>query len=115
MRLSGASRRPGLYARGPRAQQQGLRAGLRRQNVLSRPGRGRRDRPAAAANAGGDLRHAGGHVPSRHVILSVRNNRKVMIVDLNGPEPTVTPTADLDQERTWSTPTVMADGKVLVS
>ena len=38
-----------------------------------------------------------------------------MVVDLNGPQPTVTPTADLDQERTWSTPTVMADGRVLVS
>jgi hypothetical protein len=33
------------------------------------------------------------------MILSVRNNRKVMIVDLNGPQPVVTPTADLDQER----------------
>jgi hypothetical protein len=48
-------------------------------------------------------------------ILSVRNKRKVVVVDLNGPQPTVTPTADLDQERTWSTPTIMADGRVMVS
>ena len=48
-------------------------------------------------------------------ILSVRGNRKVVIVDLNGPEPTVTRTADIDQVRIWSTATVLADGKVLAT
>jgi hypothetical protein len=48
-------------------------------------------------------------------ILSVRGNRKVVVVDLNGPEPAITPTADINQLHIWSSGTVLADGKVLVS
>ena len=48
-------------------------------------------------------------------VLSVRANKKVIVVDLNGPQPTVTKTADIDQQRIWSTATVLADGKVLVT
>jgi hypothetical protein len=48
-------------------------------------------------------------------ILSVRGNKKVVAGDLNGPQPTVTPTADIDQVRIWSTATLLADGKVLVT
>ena len=45
----------------------------------------------------------------------MREQQKVIIVDLNGLEPVVTPTADLDQLRIWSNVMVLADGKVLVN
>ena len=48
-------------------------------------------------------------------LLSVRAQQKVVVVDLNGQQPVVTPTADLDQLRFWSNATVLADGKVLVN
>jgi Galactose oxidase-like, Early set domain/Glyoxal oxidase N-terminus len=48
-------------------------------------------------------------------ILSVRRNRKVVVVDLNGPQPAITPTADINQLHIWASGTVLADGKVLVS
>ena len=48
-------------------------------------------------------------------LLSVRAQQKVVVVDLNGPQPVVTPTADIDQLRFWSNATVLADGKVLVN
>jgi hypothetical protein len=48
-------------------------------------------------------------------ILSVRRNKKVVVVDLNGPQPTITPTANTSQERFWSNTTVLADGKVLLT
>ena len=48
-------------------------------------------------------------------LLSVRAQQKVVVVDLNGPQPVVTPTADLDRLRIWSNATVLADGKVLVN
>ena len=48
-------------------------------------------------------------------ILSLRNLRKAIVVDLNGTQPVITPTADIDQVREWSNATVMADGKVLVN
>jgi galactose oxidase-like protein/Kelch motif protein len=47
-------------------------------------------------------------------LLSVRS-QSVIVVDLNGPQPTVTPTANISQLRKWSNATVMADGKVLVT
>jgi hypothetical protein len=48
-------------------------------------------------------------------ILSLRNLRKAIVVDLNGTQPVITPTADTSQLRLWSNATVMADGKVLVT
>jgi Galactose oxidase-like, Early set domain len=48
-------------------------------------------------------------------ILSVRRNKKVVVVDLNGPQPAITPTANTSQERFWSNTTVLADGKVLLT
>ena len=48
-------------------------------------------------------------------ILSVRGNKKVVVADLNGQEPAITPTADLSQLRIWSSGTVLADGKALVT
>ena len=47
-------------------------------------------------------------------LLSVRFD-KVIIVDLNGPEPAITTTASIGQNRKWSNATVLADGKVLVT
>jgi hypothetical protein len=44
-------------------------------------------------------------------ILSVRSNRKVVVVDLNGPEPAITPTADINQLHIWSSGTVLADAR----
>lgn len=48
-------------------------------------------------------------------ILSVRKNRKVVVVDINGPQPTITPTADISQVRFYGSATVLADGKVVVT
>jgi Galactose oxidase-like, Early set domain/Glyoxal oxidase N-terminus len=48
-------------------------------------------------------------------ILAVRNQRKVMVVDLNGLQPQITPTADISQLRIWSNTKVLADGKVLLT
>ena len=48
-------------------------------------------------------------------ILSLRNNRKVVVIDLNGAQPVWSETAGIDQVRYWSNTTVLADGKVLVN
>ena len=48
-------------------------------------------------------------------LLSLRLNRKAIVVNLNGPSPVITTTANLDQVRHWSNATVLADGKVLVN
>ena len=48
-------------------------------------------------------------------ILSVRMNQKVDLIDVNGPQPVVTPGPDTDQVRYWSNTTLMADGKVLLN
>jgi outer membrane protein assembly factor BamB len=47
-------------------------------------------------------------------ILSLRS-QKVIVVDVNGAQPSITPTADTSQLRLWSNATVLADGKVLVT
>ena len=47
-------------------------------------------------------------------LLSLRS-QNVIVVDLNGPQPAVTPTANISQARKWSNATVLADGKVLVT
>jgi hypothetical protein len=47
-------------------------------------------------------------------LLSVRS-KHVVVVDLNGAQPIIAPTADLSQLRIWSNATVLADGKVLVT
>lgn len=47
--------------------------------------------------------------------LSVRGNRKVILVNLNGQQPVVTPTASIDQLRYFANATVLADGKVMVN
>jgi Domain of unknown function (DUF1929)/Glyoxal oxidase N-terminus len=48
-------------------------------------------------------------------ILSIRNQQRVVVVDVNGQQPVITPTANIDQLRFWSNATVLADGKVLVT
>jgi hypothetical protein len=48
-------------------------------------------------------------------VLSLRNLQKAIVINLNGATPTVSATAPVDQIRIWSTATVLADGKVLVT
>ena len=48
-------------------------------------------------------------------LLSLRTGSKAIVVDINGAQPVVTPTANIDQDRLWSNATVMADGKVVVT
>jgi WD40 repeat protein len=48
-------------------------------------------------------------------ILSMRNQQKVIVIDLNGGQPVITPTANISQLRFWSSGTVLANGKVLVT
>jgi hypothetical protein len=48
-------------------------------------------------------------------LLSLRAQQKVVVVDLNGPQPMVTPTADISQRRYWSNATVLPNGKVLLT
>lgn len=47
-------------------------------------------------------------------IMSVRVNKQVILVDINGSEPVVTRTAAMDQDRFWSNLTSLADGSVLI-
>ncbi|MDQ3563057.1 MAG: DUF1929 domain-containing protein [Pseudomonadota bacterium] len=58
-------------------------------------------------------------LPSVHIapgkILSLRKDKKVIIVDLNKSPPTFTATAPVSSVRDWSNATVLADGKVMVS
>ena len=104
-----------LSPRGRRAQRQGLRAGLRRQHVLSGPGRERHDHAADAANArrGPTTCRRSCSLPARFFRCAAQ--QKVIVVDLNGQQPVITPTANIDQLRFWSNATVLADGKVLVT
>ena len=44
-------------------------------------------------------------------ILSVRTEKKVIVVDLNDREPAITQTAGLSQVRIWASGTVLADGE----
>src|SRR5512132_4550298 len=48
-------------------------------------------------------------------ILSVRNQQKVIVVDVNGAQPVVGTSQNIDQVRLYSNATVLADGKVLVT
>ena len=48
-------------------------------------------------------------------VLSIRNQQKVIVVDVNGAEPVITTSQNIDQVRYWSNATVLADGKVLVT
>ena len=48
-------------------------------------------------------------------LLSVRANRKVVTIGLNGTQPAIAPTGDISAVRQWSNGTLMADGKVLVT
>ena len=48
-------------------------------------------------------------------LLSLRAQQQVIVVDLNGPQPAITPTANISQLRFWSNATVLADGKILVT
>jgi hypothetical protein len=47
--------------------------------------------------------------------LSVRMNQKVVVIDYRKPTPVVTPTGNIDQVRYWSSGTILADGKVLIT
>lgn len=48
-------------------------------------------------------------------VLSLRSDRKVNVIDLNVTPPSISTTADLDQERYWANTTVLADGVVMVN
>jgi hypothetical protein len=48
-------------------------------------------------------------------ILTMRAGNQVQVVDLTGQSPSVTATANIDQERDWANMTVLADGTVLVN
>ena len=48
-------------------------------------------------------------------VLSVRQNQIVDVVDFTQSVPVVTQTDNIDQERYWSTGTILADGKILVT
>ena len=48
-------------------------------------------------------------------VLSVRSRQKVIVVDLNGQQPAITTSQNIDQLRFWSNATVLADGEVLVT
>ena len=48
-------------------------------------------------------------------LLSVRADTVTDVIDINGATPTFTPTGSIDQNRVWSSATVLADGKVLVN
>ena len=45
----------------------------------------------------------------------VGKNKNVLVIDINGPQPVVTPTASLAARRNWASATVLADGQVLVT
>jgi hypothetical protein len=48
-------------------------------------------------------------------LLSVRANKKVVVVDINGATPQIAVTDDISRVRIWSNATVLADGKVFVN
>jgi hypothetical protein len=48
-------------------------------------------------------------------VLSVRFNRRVVIVNLGAAGATVVPTQDIDADRFWANATVLADGRVFVN
>jgi hypothetical protein len=48
-------------------------------------------------------------------LVSLRAQQQVVVVDLSGQQPVITPTANISQLRFWSSATVLADGKVLVT
>ena len=48
-------------------------------------------------------------------VLSVREGQIVVVVDFTQSVPVVTQTDNIDQERDWSSGTILADGKVLVT
>jgi hypothetical protein len=49
------------------------------------------------------------------ILHVVGKNKKALIIDINGPQPIVTPTDTLSAHRTWASATVLADGQVLVT
>jgi hypothetical protein len=42
-------------------------------------------------------------------------NRNVVVIDINGEQPTITPTRDISAKRVWSSLTVLPDGKVVAT
>jgi hypothetical protein len=48
-------------------------------------------------------------------ILAMRDEAKVVVIDVNGASPVVTPTASLSADRQFASATVLADGKVWVN
>jgi hypothetical protein len=48
-------------------------------------------------------------------VMSMRYAGRVVVIDINGQQPVVTEIAPLSQTRVWSSATVLADGKVLVT
>ena len=49
------------------------------------------------------------------ILQVVGKNTHALVIDINGPQPVVTPTASLSAKRTWASATVLADGQVLVT
>lgn len=48
-------------------------------------------------------------------LLSIRDNKSVVVIDYTKAAPVVTHTADIDAVRFWANGTVMADGRVLIT
>jgi galactose oxidase-like protein len=48
-------------------------------------------------------------------VLSLRLPNSSYVIDINGPTPVITRSADIDQVRYWSTMTTLPDGRVLIS
>ena len=49
------------------------------------------------------------------ILQVVGKNKNALVIDINGPQPVVTPTASLSVHRTWASATVLPDGQVLVT
>ncbi len=49
------------------------------------------------------------------ILLVSGNNNQARVIDINGSQPVVTPTASLSSRRAWANATVLPDGRVLVT
>lgn len=76
-------------------------------------GAGSLQRHAAKAPLGRNTLPSVMFAPGR--ILSLRENRAAVVVDINASEPVITPVGEASASRYWGNVTVLADGKVWVS
>jgi hypothetical protein len=76
-------------------------------------GRGAITRLPQTIRAGGYQLPTAKFAPGK--LLSIRANRKVLVININGTTPTNALTSDISRVRIWSHATVLADGKVFVN